>query len=88
MELSKTVPARKVKFEATACQLDFMQMTQRFREIRAKSRNPMDKCHWCKHSFCDGEMMALALTLKGNKTLCRECGEKLLASIGSSQLIR
>ena len=80
LKLSKRVPSRSIAFEATGCQLDFLQMSPRYREIRAGSRNPMDKCHWCKHPFADGEMMALALTKKGNKTLCRKCGELLLAS--------
>jgi len=80
MELSKTVPARKVKFEASSCKLDFMEMNQRFRDIRAKSRNPMDKCEWCKHKFTDGEMMALAIANNGNKVLCQSCGKELLES--------
>ena len=80
MELSKTVPARKVKFQASSCKLDFMEMNQRFRDIRAKSRNPMDKCAWCKHEFVDGEMMALAITNSGNKVLCQSCGQQLIES--------
>ncbi len=80
MELSKTVPARKVKFEASSCKLDFMEMNQRFRDIRSKSRNPMDKCAWCSHKFMDGEMMALAIANNGNKVLCQSCGQQLIAS--------
>jgi hypothetical protein len=80
VELSKTVPARKVKFEASSCKLDFMEMNQRFSGIRAKSRYPMDKCEWCKHKFVDGEMMALAISKNGNKVLCQPCGQELLKS--------
>lgn len=80
MELSKTVPARKVKFEASSCKLDFMEMNQRFRDIRAKSRNPMNKCAWCSHKFADGEMMALAIANNGNKVLCQSCGQQLIES--------
>lgn len=81
MKLTKTVPARKVTFEAIACRLDWIAMSQKFRDIRSKCRTKMDKCQWCQHSFDDGEMMALAIANSGNKVLCRSCGEKLLASV-------
>ena len=80
MYLAKNIPARIETFEATQCKLDWMAMSQRFRDIRSKSRNPMDKCHWCKHPFVDGEMMAIALSNKGNNVLCQTCGKKLLES--------
>lgn len=80
MKISKKVPARTVSFEAIRCELQFMEMNQRFREIRAKSKNPMDKCFWCKHQFADGEMMALAIANNGNKVLCQKCGQELLKS--------
>lgn len=82
MKLSKRVPSRTVTFEAYSCQLNFMEMSQRFRDIRAKMRNPMDTCHWCKHKFVDGEMMALAFTNTGNKVLCQMCGGELIESEG------
>ena len=79
MKLSKTVRSTRT-FEAESCKLDFMEMSDRFRAIRSKSRNPMDKCHWCKHEFVNGEMMALAFTNRGNKVLCQTCGRQLMAS--------
>lgn len=79
MKLSKRVPARTKTLHAKWCKADFMEMDQEFRKIRSKSRNPMDKCHWCKHPFEDGEMMALACFQKGgNKTLCQKCAAELL----------
>lgn len=58
-----------------------MAMSDQFRAIRAKSRNPMCDCHWCNHSFENGEMMALASFKKiGNRTLCQKCAAELLAS--------
>lgn len=80
MKLSKRVPARTVTFEASHCEINWMKMSQRFREIRKGSRNPMDKCHWCEHPFADGEMMALAFARKGNRTLCQACAKELLSS--------
>ena len=80
MKLTKRVPARTKTFEASACKLDFMAMSPRFREIRSKMRNKLDKCEWCGHVFADGEMMALAISNEGNKPLCQNCGKTLLAS--------
>jgi len=78
MKLTKRVPARTVNFEAEQCSIDFLTMSPRYRSIRAKSRNKMTSCHWCKYAFVDGEMMSLAITRKGNKVLCRTCAEQLL----------
>ena len=81
LTLTKRVPARMKTVVALWCRKDFMEMSQRFREIRAKSRNPLDSCFWCQHKFNDGEMMALAcFEEKGNKVLCQECAAELLAS--------
>lgn len=77
MKLKKTIPARTATFTASQCQIDWIEMTPRFREIRAGARNKMDKCHWCKHPFADGEKMSLAISDKGNKVLCRSCAEQL-----------
>ena len=57
-------------------------MCQRFRDVRSKSKDPGDKCFWCKHKFEDGEMMALAcFGTKGNHTLCQDCADKLLKDV-------
>ncbi len=80
LKLSRRISARTETLVASWCRKDFMEMSQEFRAIRAKSKNPMDKCFWCKHKFKDGEMMALAcFGGKGNKTLCQECAGKLLS---------
>ena len=80
LKLSRVVPAHIKTFEATYCKLDFMEMSQRFRDIRAKTRNPMDRCFWCKYVFVNGDMMALAFSNKGNKVLCQSCGKKMQES--------
>ena len=79
MKLSRKIPARTETQTALWCRKDFLEMSQRFRDIRSKSRNPMDKCFWCKHKFEDGEMMALAyFGSNDNKTLCQGCATELL----------
>ena len=77
MKFTKVIPERKVVFEATALTKNFMMMTPRFRQIRSKSRKPMDKCYFCKHEFVDGEMMALAIATRGNQVLCQSCASDL-----------
>ena len=79
MKLTKTVPAHTVSFEATFCKPDWLKMTPQFRAIRSKSRYKMDNCFWCHYKFQDEDMMALAISNKGNKVLCQTCA-KLLAT--------
>jgi hypothetical protein len=57
LTLSKLIPARTKTETATWCQKNFTPMSQTFREVRARSRNPMDKCFWCNHPFADGELL-------------------------------
>lgn len=79
MFLTKNMPARKKTVHFRWCKKDFLVMDDGFRAIRAKMRNPMDKCFWCGHSFVNGEMMALAAREKaGNVVLCQECASKLM----------
>lgn len=81
MKLSKRVPSRTKTLKTEWCRNDFMVMSQRFREIRAKCKLPLDACYWCKHKFVDGEMMALACFGRiGNRTLCQQCAGELIAS--------
>lgn len=81
MHLTKRIPARTETIKAEWCQKNFMAMSQRFRDVRAKSRNRMESCHWCRYEFADGDMMALACFGKiGNRTLCQACADELLAS--------
>lgn len=81
MKLSRRIPARTMTITASWCKREFMRMSPTYRAIRSKTRNPMDKCHWCEHPFEDGEMMALAcFGGKGNKTLCQACANELIAS--------
>lgn len=81
MKLTKRVPSRTKTLSALWCRKDFREMCDQFRAIRSDSRNPMDRCYWCKHPFENGEMMALACFEKlGNRTLCQSCADELLAS--------
>ena len=78
MKLTKQVPTRVKTVEILWYKRDFFEMSKRFREIRSKSRNPMDKCFWCNHPFEDGERMTVALLKKGpNKVLCQTCTDKI-----------
>ena len=81
--LDRLVPAHIKRQEFLWCKLDFMPMSQEYRNIREKTKRPMDTCWWCKHKFVDGEMMALACPTKGvNRVLCQTCADQLLESAG------
>ena len=74
LKLSRKIPSRTKTVVFIWCKKDFMPRDQKFRDIRSRSRNPMDTCFWCGHEFVDGEMMALAQPKKGkNKALCQSC---------------
>lgn len=77
-QISKRIPARTITVKALWIRKDFMQMSDRYREIRGRLRKPMDTCHLCRHKFENGEMMALAhLVPGGNKVLCQPCAGEL-----------
>ena len=79
MKLAKCIPARTKTITANWCS-PFMEMTARFREIRSKSRNKMDKCYWCTKSFANGDVMHLANFQEvkaGNQVLCKMCAKDL-----------
>ena len=80
MKLTKRISARKKTVQFNWCRKNWMEMNQKVRHIRAKSRDPMDVCFWCKHPFIDGEMMALAQPKGKNKVLCQKCADELLES--------
>ncbi len=81
MKLSKVVAAHSKTCIALWCKRDFMPMSQGYRDVRAKTRNPMTSCYWCKRALLDCEMISLACFVgKGNKVLCQDCAEQLIAS--------
>jgi len=85
MQLQKTIPAMVKTLKATWCR-EFLEMTPQYREVRRSCRSKMDTCYWCRHYFADGEMMSLACFVGsiGNRVLCCDCADELLASEESS----
>lgn len=79
-QLSKIAPQRRITLDIQAINLSFTRMNDRFRAIRARSKNKMDQCYWCKHPFENGEMMALAFVESGNKALCQSCAQQAVES--------
>ena len=79
MKLSRVIPQHRRIVEFRWCKKDFMEMSPKYRAIRAEMRKPMDSCFWCQYKFKDGEMMALAAPMKGtNKILCQVCAADVL----------
>ena len=79
-KISRVIPARTETFEVLWLVREWMRMSQSYRNIRAKSRNPMGQCWWCRHKFKDGEMMALlGIKGKGNKVFCQGCVDEVVS---------
>ena len=71
--LSRIVPAHRRTIKIVWLKRDFMQMSAKYRAARRRM-TPMDTCYWCRHTFINGEMMALAnIKGKGNKVFCQPC---------------
>lgn len=81
MKLFRQVPARTETVWFNWCRSDFLPMSQKFRDARARMSEPLDKCWWCKHPFENGEMMAMAQAKGGiSRILCQACAGELLSS--------
>ena len=81
MKLSKVIPAHTKTYRAKWCNLDFMKMSKKYRDVRPGSSVYRNSCYWCKRPHEDGEMMALACFVRvGNRTLCQKCAKELLSS--------
>ncbi len=81
MQLSKTIPSRREVVEFYAIKADFSHYTEGWRLARARLRDPLDKCGWCKEPFKDGDMIALGFrTGHKNMVLCQTC-----ASLGAGE---
>ena len=77
MRLSRRIPARTKTLSARWCKKDFSKNTEKWRNIRRE--NP--SCYWCRRGLNDGEDIALAcFDGLGNKVLCQECADELIAS--------
>lgn len=76
-KLSRVIPAHVCTVQFRWLKHDFMLMSENYRAIRGRMRDPLDTCRWCKHKFVNGEMMALAQPDKGaNWVLCHSCADK------------
>jgi hypothetical protein len=74
-QLTKKIPARTKRVDIEHVIVDWLEMNQKYRDIRSKSRRKMDTC-FCGHKFIDGEKMSLAFVVNGpNIVLCHKCVE-------------
>lgn len=80
MKLQKIIPAHTMTAEASWCRKDFCTMSDGFRAIRRSASDKMDRCYWCKSSFSNGDMLALAAFTGGNRALCQGCADQLISS--------
>ena len=76
MGTPQIVKTRTTTFSITQVAIDFLTFDQKYREIRGGFRYKGFQCYSCGKHFEDGEKLSLALTDKGNKIVCHECGMK------------
>lgn len=79
VKLTRKIPARTETLQVDWYKRDFITYSERFRQIRAKSRNRFDKCFLCKHGFIVGDQLTLAhfAGIRGNKAVCNDCVQKI-----------
>lgn len=78
MRLTRSIPEQRLTLHIAWVKRDFLAMSEKYRNARKRSKRPMDSCHWCKHAFADGEMMALAQIGSGpNVVLCHGCVDQI-----------
>lgn len=75
--LTKAVPARQEKVNFLWIRRDFL-LYGEFKQAREKIGMKVQKgCWWCRDSFSDNDMLALACAeKKGNKIICQSCADK------------
>lgn len=78
MSYSKT---KTTNYKISSLGIDTFTYDEGFREARRGSRYRMESCHKCTKKFNDGEKITLAITDKGNKTLCKNVRKHYLKKI-------
>ncbi len=75
MGMPEIVKTKTTRYEITNVAIDFLIFNESFRRIRGNRKYKGFQCYNCNHKFEDGEKMSLIFTNKGNKTVCRKCGD-------------
>ena len=79
--MPEIVKMRTTRYVITQVAVDFLTFNERYREIREPMRYQGFECYNCGCLFQDGEKLSLAITSKGNKVVCRACGEMFHAEL-------
>ncbi len=69
------VKTKTTRYEITNVAIDFLTFDENWRRIRKNRKYKGSQCYNCYTAFKDGEKMSLVFTNKGNKIVCRGCGE-------------
>jgi len=78
--MPEIVRTKTTRYAIEWVKLEFLPFDEKFRAVRQRHRSTTpSRCYICHRPFADGEMMALAGCRRGNKLICRACGETLLA---------
>jgi len=83
LRLTKRIPTRTKTISFLWLRKDFLVMGDDFRKARARMRNKLTSCWWCKTDFKDGDVIALgAIKGTGNKVLCQNCASVAIKGEG------
>ena len=61
--------------------IDMLEFNEHFRNIRKNYKYKGFSCFNCNKHFLDGDKISVIFTNKGNRTVCKECGEKFKEEI-------
>ena len=79
MKLSRTIPAHKKTVQFREIARKPIILTQEWKDIRSKYKNPLCSCFWCGHYFEIGEGFYLAFRERGrNVVLCAGCKQEAM----------
>lgn len=82
MDNLQIIKTKTTVYNVTQVGIDFMEFSERYRQIRGKFKYKGFECYSCNKDFKDGEKISLIITNKGNKTVCRQCGMKFKEELG------
>lgn len=76
------VRIKKTIYKITHVAIDFLEFNEDYVRIRERYKYQGFQCFKCSHKFEIGEMVSLIFTSKGNKTVCKKCGEEIEKQLG------
>lgn len=71
--MPEIIKGRTTTYKILQVGIDMFVFDESYRRIRGGAKYKGFQCYACNKKFSDGEKISLAITNKGNKTLCNAC---------------